>query len=252
MDSSLMLLALASCVFTAHAAVHEETLFYSCSESGDGQVQLHWDGDQITYADFKKQHAVWTAPLLKDLETAILSWFFHLALDSRTRCEFYLDRAVRLDNSSMTLKAPAVVIYPMDEAETGKNNTIYCHIRNFYPPSNNVTWTRNGIRVTEGVNLSNPYPQTDGTFNQLASFSFQPQSDDVVECSVQHQALSRPLITAWTLPMKPARSAAAWVCLSLGLLCIALGVIIFIISAKESLRHKLSDFWRAAYQRVAG
>lgn len=59
------------------------------------------------YADFKKQHAVWTAPLLKDLETAILSWFFSLALDSRTRCEFYLDRAVRLDNSSMTLKGKA-------------------------------------------------------------------------------------------------------------------------------------------------
>uniref|UniRef100_A0A669CEV8 Ig-like domain-containing protein n=1 Tax=Oreochromis niloticus TaxID=8128 RepID=A0A669CEV8_ORENI len=124
------------------------------------------------------------------------------------------------------------------------SEVLVCSAYNFYPQQIRLSWLRDGVVIPDPPGMM--ITEMPGG----ECFSFQPQSDDVVECSVQHQALSRPLITTWSKTV--ARSAAAWVCLSLGLLCIALGVIIFIISAKESLRHKLSDFWRAAYQRVAG
>uniref|UniRef100_A0A3Q0SXN6 Ig-like domain-containing protein n=1 Tax=Amphilophus citrinellus TaxID=61819 RepID=A0A3Q0SXN6_AMPCI len=187
MDSSLVLLTLAFTVFTAllcvsSSAVHDEMLFYGCFESGDGQVQLHWDGNQITYADFKKKHAVWTAPLIEDLEKQI---------------------AVKMDKSPMELKDRKLAVLiltasPEPPLTEHMFTTLYCHIRHFYPPSINVTWTRNGVQVTEGTSLSNLYPQTDGTFSLLAGFSFRPQSGDVLNCNVQHRALSSPLITTWS------------------------------------------------------
>lgn len=85
----------------------------------------------------------------------------------------------------------------MEETEQGEENTLYCYISHFYPPSANITWTKNGVQVTEGVALSNLHPETDGTFSQLASLSFHPETDDVLGCSVQHQALSRPVTKTW-------------------------------------------------------
>lgn len=256
MDSSLVLLVLlvwGQFFYTAHAALHEGTMFYGCHEFGDCQVQMHWDGDQAIYADFKKGQAVWTAPLLEELKDVLSSGFYILALVSRERLlKHYLSKAMQIDRSPTEEKAPTVLIYPMEETEQGEENTLYCYISHFYPPSANITWTKNGVQVTEGVALSNLHPETDGTFSQLASLSFHPETDDVLGCSVQHQALSRPVTKTWELPSRSVGSAAAWACLSLGLVCLTFGVVIFIISANDSLRRQLSDCWRAAYHRVAG
>ncbi|XP_042336966.1 H-2 class II histocompatibility antigen, A-S alpha chain-like [Plectropomus leopardus] len=198
MDSSLVLLVVGHLFHTANAALHEGTMFYGCSGSGAGQVQLHWDGDQLGYADFKERRAIWTAPLLEELESVFFSGFYTLALISKERvCKFYLAKAVQIDKSPTEEKAPTLLVYPREEAEQGEENTLYCYIRHFYPPFINVTWTRNGAEVTDGAALSNLYPETDGTVSQLASLSFRPRTDDVLDCSVQHQALSRPASTTW-------------------------------------------------------
>ena len=85
----------------------------------------------------------------------------------------------------------------MEELEEGKENTFYCYIRNFYPPFINVTWTVNNVQVTEGVTLGNLTPEMDGSFSLLAGLSVRPQPADMLRCNVQHQALSRPLVTEW-------------------------------------------------------
>ncbi|XP_059180238.1 H-2 class II histocompatibility antigen, I-E alpha chain-like [Centropristis striata] len=227
-------------------------MFYGCSESGDGQVQIHWNGDQMLYADFKNGKAVWTAPLLEELEDVLSPRFYILALVSRERLhKYYLAKAMKIEKSPTEEKAPTILIYPWEEEEPGEENTLYCYISRFYPPDISVVWTRNGVQVTEGVALSNLIPESDGTFSQLASLSVRPETGDVHGCSVQHQALSRPANSTWALPVRPAASAAAWLCLSLGLVCFIAGVFLLVLSAQPSLRKQLLDCWRAAYQRVA-
>ncbi|XP_071318234.1 uncharacterized protein [Trachinotus anak] len=253
MDSLLVLLVSAHVVHTAHTGLHQVTMFYGCFQSGDCQVQLHWDGHQVVYADFRTGQAVWTAPLLDELKEHMSPGFYIVALVSKERLsEYYLAKAVQIDKSPTKEKAPTVLVYPMEEAEQGKENTLYCYIRHFYPPSINVTWTRNGVQVTEGAALSGLYPDMDGTFSQLASLSFRPEPGDVLRCSVQHQALSLPVNTTWALPVSSRGAGAASVCLSVGLVCLALGVIIFIVSTGDALRRQLSKCWRAAYHRAAG
>lgn len=254
MDSSLVLLVLGQFFFTAHSALYEGTMFYGCFESGEGQVQIHWNRDQMVYADFKNGQAVWTAPLLDKLKNGMSSEFYILALVSRERlCKHYLPKALQFDKSPTEEKAPTMFVYPKEEAEQGEENTLYCYISHFYPPSINVTWTKNGVQVTNGVTLSNLYPEMDGTFSQLASLSFRPETDDVLGCSVQHEALRNPVKATWALPVRLAGSGgAAWACLSLGLVCFTFGVFIFIFTNKEFLRHQLFDCWLAAYHRVAG
>ncbi|XP_042254022.1 H-2 class II histocompatibility antigen, A-Q alpha chain-like isoform X1 [Thunnus maccoyii] len=200
MDFSLVLLVLLvlGIVSTAHAARYEGTMFYGCFESCDCKVQLHWDGDQVMYADFKSGETVWTAPLLSEVENTMSAGFYIQSQVSKERlCKHYLPKATQIDKNPTEEKAPRMLVYPSEEAELGKEITLYCYISHFYPPLINVTWTRNGFKVTEGVALSNPQPETDGTFSQLASLSFHPKTDDVLGCTVQHQALSHPVNTAW-------------------------------------------------------
>ncbi|KAM4525423.1 RLA class II histocompatibility antigen, DP alpha-1 chain-like [Odontesthes bonariensis] len=252
MESSLALLLCGFIFPTAGAAVHEGTMFYGCFQSGDGQVQLHWDGDQVIYADFKRKRAVWTAPLLEELEEQMSYGFYMVALVSKERaCKQYLGKAVQKDKSPTREKAPTVLVYSMEEVEEGKENTFYCYIRSFYPPSINVTWTVNGVPVTEGGTLGNLSPEMDGSFSLLAGLSVRPQPADVLRCSVQHRALGRPLVAEWALPARSEASGAAWACLSVGLLCLLSGVIIFIMAANDCPRQQLSDCFGAAYHRAA-
>ncbi|XP_044193597.1 RLA class II histocompatibility antigen, DP alpha-1 chain-like [Thunnus albacares] len=254
MDFSLVLLVslVSGIVSTAHAARYEATVFYGCFESCDCKVQLHWDGDQVMYADFKSGETVWTAPLLSEVENTMSAGFYILAQVSKERlCKHYLPKATQIDKNPTEEKAPRMLVYPSEEAELGKEITLYCYISHFYPPLINVTWTRNGFKVTEGVALSNPQPETDGTFSQLASLSFHPKTDDVLGCIVQHQALSHPVNTAWVLPVNPDASGAV-ACLSLGVICLTVGVIIFIISASDTLRQQLFGSCQTSFHRAAG
>lgn len=74
-------------------------MFYGCFESGDSQVQLHWDGDQVLYADFKNQKMVWTVPLLEE-QSEMFPGMYKLALVSRERiCHVYLAAALDRDRS---------------------------------------------------------------------------------------------------------------------------------------------------------
>ncbi|XP_062298278.1 H-2 class II histocompatibility antigen, A-K alpha chain-like [Scomber scombrus] len=225
-------------------------MFYGCFESCDCQVQFQWDGDQVMFADFKSGRTVWTAPLMSELEKPMSEGFYILAQDSKLRlCKHYLSKATQIDKNPTEEKAPTMLVYPREEAELGKQTVLYCYISHFYPPSINVTWTRNGLTVTEGVTLSNLYPESDGTFSQLTSLSVSPETDDVLGCIVQHQTLIHPVTTAWALPVKPDASGPV-VCLSVGVICLTVGIIIFIISANDSLRHRLCESWQTAFHRV--
>uniref|UniRef100_UPI003AAF68B9 HLA class II histocompatibility antigen, DP alpha 1 chain-like n=1 Tax=Centroberyx gerrardi TaxID=166262 RepID=UPI003AAF68B9 len=125
---------------------------------------------------------------------------------------------------------PTAVLYPRQEAELGAENTLFCYVSRFYPPSVNISWSRNGVELTEGVALSNLLPEPDGTFSRLASLTFSPEAGALLRCRVEHQALPHPHTTTWEFssrPDGPGSSVLLGVGLALGFLCLAAGAVLF-------------------------
>ena len=92
---------------------------------------------------------------------------------------------------------PHSSIYTREEVELGVENRLICHVTGFYPAPVKVYWTKNDKNVIKGTSLNIPYPNKDGTYNQVSSLSFIPQLGDTYSCSVEHRALSQPKTRFW-------------------------------------------------------
>ncbi|CAJ1055694.1 beta-2-microglobulin [Xyrichtys novacula] len=81
--------------------------------------------------------------------------------------------------------APKVVVYSRDPGEFGKDNTLICHVSNFYPPNLKIVLEKDGVEL-EKAN------QTDLAFNQnwhfhlTKSVAFKPNSGEKFICRVIH------------------------------------------------------------------
>ncbi|XP_056152542.1 H-2 class II histocompatibility antigen, A-R alpha chain-like [Lampris incognitus] len=217
-------------VVSATAALHEGSLLYFCSESGDAEVEVLWDREQLLYADFEKEEAVWTAPMM-GYETSFWPEFYPTAQISKDRiCRHYLPKALEGDKSPPRAKAPQVVVYPKDEVKPGVDNTLLCYIRGFYPPPLNITWTRDGITITDGVGLGNLWLESDGTFTRLASLAFRPHTGVEYGCKVDHTALHQTAATIWVMEGRGMRSGPMVLCgvgLILGSFSLIIGIVLF-------------------------
>lgn len=89
------------------------------------------------------------------------------------------------------------VLYAHDEVHLGSENTLICYITGFYPPQLMVRWTRNNKGMTRGLNSSQLHINSDGSFYQFFTLKFIPQEGDVYTCTVEHQALDKPLTRFW-------------------------------------------------------
>ncbi|XP_007540846.2 HLA class II histocompatibility antigen, DR alpha chain-like, partial [Poecilia formosa] len=130
-----------------------------------------------------------------------------------------------------------LVIYPRDEVELGEQNILVCHVSGFYPAPVNVSWTRNGQKVTEGTSINVPFPSKDSTFTQISRLQFVPQLGDIYSCSVEHLALTEPMTRTWDVEMDspqsgPGPSIFCGVGLTIGLLGVAVGTF-FLIKGNE-------------------
>uniref|UniRef100_A0A3Q2R392 Ig-like domain-containing protein n=1 Tax=Fundulus heteroclitus TaxID=8078 RepID=A0A3Q2R392_FUNHE len=63
------------------------------------------------------------------------------------------------------------MIYTRDDVELGEKNILVCHVSGFYPAPVNVSWTKNGQKVTEGTSIN------DGTNQRLEHISITGSSD---------------------------------------------------------------------------
>jgi len=90
----------------------------------------------------------------------------------------------------LILDAPQTSIYPKDDIYLGVQNTLICHVTDFYPPAVSISWTKNNVNVTEGTSLSQYRPKTDGTFNIFSTLKFTPIEGDIYGCTVNHRALN--------------------------------------------------------------
>ncbi len=89
------------------------------------------------------------------------------------------------------------MIYTRDNVELGLKNHLICHVTGFYPAPVKIYWTKNEENVTEGTSINVPFPNKDGSFNQISRLEFIPQLGDIYSCTVKHLALNQPLTRIW-------------------------------------------------------
>uniref|UniRef100_W5MKC8 Zgc:123107 n=1 Tax=Lepisosteus oculatus TaxID=7918 RepID=W5MKC8_LEPOC len=167
------------------------------SDDPVAQDEAQLDGDEMFYADFDKKEMILTLPAFADSFGVDPGWV-QGAIANRQICINNLEVAIKAENNPPeNTDAPVNTIYPRDEVELGKPNTLICLANNFFPPPVKVRWTKNDVDVSEQATLSRYYPNSDATFYQFSTLSFTPQLGDVYSCSVEHKALPEPKTRIW-------------------------------------------------------
>ncbi|CAI5677876.1 unnamed protein product [Oreochromis niloticus] len=187
------LLLFLSCVLCVSAdGLHGDVHINGCSDF-DAEDMYGLDGEEVAYADFNNHTEVYILPPFA--EPMIYPGAYKQAVTELKVCRHNLKalRAVMKDYPSSNHAPSAVMIYTRDEVEFGEENTLICHVTGFYPAPVNVSWTKNGQKVTEGSSTNVPYPNKDGPFTQISRLQFTPQLGDIYSCTVQHLALTEPL-----------------------------------------------------------
>nr|AYN72119.1 MHC class II antigen alpha chain [Oreochromis niloticus] len=233
------LLLFLSCVLCVNAdALHSDITIAGCSDS-DGEKMYGLDGEEKWYADFNKHTGV-------DAPPDFIGSFnyqegaYEQAVSELQLCQQNL-KTVRVGMKDFPAKhivPSAVMIYTRDEVEFGEKNTLICHVTGFYPAPVNVSWTKNGQKVTEGSSINIPYPNKDGTFKQTSRLDFTPQLGDIYRCAVEHLALTQPLTKIYEVDSSAhsdpgvGPSVFCGVGLTLGLVGVAVGTF-FLIKGNE-------------------
>uniref|UniRef100_A0A672G7I4 Ig-like domain-containing protein n=1 Tax=Salarias fasciatus TaxID=181472 RepID=A0A672G7I4_SALFA len=158
---------------------HEFTYVIGCFQKGPTEVQFELDSEELMYADFDKDTAVFTLPDFLVLVPAKLANKTRILMDAKKAKRACLLLAEVLsviehlppENKG---KGHPLVLYSAEEVKFGAENTLVCFLNHFFPPSIKVSWTKNNQPVSEGVSLSRYYPNS-----------------DIYSCTVEHKALKR-------------------------------------------------------------
>nr|AYN72135.1 MHC class II antigen alpha chain [Oreochromis niloticus] len=232
------LLLFLSCVLCVSAdGQHEDIGIIACSDS-DGEMMYGLDGEEIGYADFNKQKFIYPQPPFID-PFKYVEGTYEQAVTFQQICRANLKvvREAMKDFPPKHIAPSAVMIYTRDEVEFGQENTLICHVTGFYPAPVNVSWTKNGQKVT-GSSINVPYLNKDGPFTQISRLQFTPQLGDVYSCTVKHLALTQPETRLYDVQASaqsnPGVGPAAFcgVGLTVGLLGVAAGTF-FLIKGNE-------------------
>ncbi|KAM9475878.1 H-2 class II histocompatibility antigen, A-K alpha chain-like [Clarias gariepinus] len=152
---------------------------------------------------------------------------YDLSVSLEELCKHDIDLAVKSYKSPPeALDVPQNSIYPRDNVRVGRKSTLICHSARFFPPPVRITWTRNGVNVTDESSLSQYYPNQDDTYNQFSHLPFIPQEGDVYTCMVEHKSLETPDTKTWEVDVEIPSVGPAVFCgvgLAVGLLGVATG-----------------------------
>ncbi|XP_044197245.1 RLA class II histocompatibility antigen, DP alpha-1 chain-like [Thunnus albacares] len=227
------LLLILSCV--SADIIHDNLSIAGCSES-DGEFMVALDGEELYYADFTNKRAVYPQPDFID-PIRYQEGAFQFSQTNLENCKQNLKVALQA-HKDIPLKfdpPSSTIIYPKDKVEFGVQNTLICHVTGFFPAPVEVSWTKNGQKVTEGTSINVPYINTDGSFRQTSRLDFIPQQGDIYICGVTHPALTEPLTRMWDVEVQQPGVGPAVFCglgLTVGLLGVAAGTF-FLIKGNE-------------------
>ncbi|XP_030014743.1 H-2 class II histocompatibility antigen, A-U alpha chain-like [Sphaeramia orbicularis] len=196
--------------FSQTPSTHEFTFYMGCSFNGTAEVGFQVDDEQLMYVDFHRQKVVVTLPqfiVYNPSELIAAHYVYRNSVRNRKYCLsvlYFLKELEKLKQSTIPPEVedpPDSILYPSEEVELGVENSLICFVNNFFPPSINVIWTKNGDVVSEGVSLSRYYPNNDQTFRQFSTLTFTPKQGDMYSCTVEHPALERPNTRIWEVDL---------------------------------------------------
>ncbi|XP_041840619.1 H-2 class II histocompatibility antigen, A-U alpha chain-like [Melanotaenia boesemani] len=235
MRMKMKLLLFLCCVLWVSADVlHEDLAIDGCSEF-DGEKMYTLDGEEKWYADFKQGKGIDPQPPFVDHTS--YPGGYEAAVTNQQICKSNLKtaRVVMKDLPPERDPPSSLIIYTRNFVNLGEKNSLICHVSGFYPAPVNVSWTKNGEKVTEGTSINVPFPNKDGSFTQISRLDFIPQQGDIYSCSVEHLALTQPLTRIWEVEKTQAGVGPAVFCglgLTVGLLGVAAGTF-FLIKGNE-------------------
>nr|QER90621.1 MHC class II alpha antigen [Acipenser dabryanus] len=230
---------LAALLLTVWTAVQAETVTHltrhlsACQNNGTlPERDYELDNDELFHFDFDKKEVVQRLPEFAKYWGPPEGAAARAEADRQT-CTYSVDVFARChEYPPEKLVPPRVTLFHENDLELGKPNTLICFITDFHPAAIKVTWTKNTLPVTEGVTLTQYYPNKDFTLNMFSYLSFTPELGDVYSCQVQHSALSETLTTFWEPDVQTdsdvGETAFCAVGLTLGLLGVAVGTFFLI------------------------
>ncbi|XP_076125762.1 RLA class II histocompatibility antigen, DP alpha-1 chain-like [Alosa pseudoharengus] len=188
-----ILLVLTGIIYTDTKIVHIDIHVSGCTNS-EGEDMYGLDGEEVAHAEWEAQKYVMTLPDFAD-PFEYVEGTYEQAVANQQVCRQNLATIIQASKHPAVAEAPPMSsIYPRGEVKMGQENSLICFIGGFYPPRLNVTWTRNSKMVTKGVSTSQLRVNVnDGTYSQFSTLQFTPQKGDIYTCTVDHQALERPM-----------------------------------------------------------
>ncbi|XP_062398238.1 RLA class II histocompatibility antigen, DP alpha-1 chain-like isoform X3 [Sardina pilchardus] len=220
-------LVLIGIIYTEAKNVHEDVYLSGCTDT-DGESMYGLDGEEKRHVDWKAGKYVNTLPEFAD-QYGIVEGAYEQALVDQQTCKANLGLNIQVNKNPAVAEAPPMSsIYPRDDVMVGSENTLICLVTGFYPPQLNVTWTKNNHIVTKGVSTSQLRMNVnDGSYSQFYTLQFTPQPGDMYTCTVEHQALERPMTREFDVEevSEPSLGPSVFcgVGLTLGLLGVATG-----------------------------
>ncbi|KAM9475046.1 H-2 class II histocompatibility antigen, I-E alpha chain-like [Clarias gariepinus] len=209
---------------------HVDLSLSGCSSGSAKEYVAELDGEEILHTDFKRQILVNKLPDFAEPFERTCA-YKHSVLEQKI-CKLNLDLAVKVyKNPSEALDIPQNSIYSKSNVELEAQNTLVCHSGSFFPPPVRITWTRNGVNVTDESTLSQFYPNKDNTYNQFSHLHFTPKEGDVYTCTVEHKALETPDTKTWEVDVELPSVGPAVFCgvgLAVGLLGVVTGTFFLI------------------------
>lgn len=236
--SAALILMLHSFVAVAQI-VHDIAYVVGCFDDSRTEAQYDFDGDEVLYVDYDREEVVYTVPpfIMQDPVKVFgdMHIYKNAAKAKRTCAGIIAYCKAEGIHPEDEREPPESVLYPAEEVVPGVENSLICFVNHFYPPSVNVSWTKNGLPVSDGVLLSRYYPNDDQTFRHFSTLTFTPSEGDIYSCMVEHSALETPKTRIWDVefPKSPHSLTADVYCgfgLGLGLLGVAAGTFLIVKS----------------------
>ncbi|XP_026064132.1 HLA class II histocompatibility antigen, DP alpha 1 chain [Carassius auratus] len=234
MELYITILTLSAVLSTRAQFEHEAFLYAACSDVEE-EFYIGYDEEELAHVNFKQKTVVETLPDVWGSKNITFLKNYEFGADAIVGCKRDLPMFIQTFKSlplEIDLDAPRTSIYAKDDVELGIQNTLICHVTGFYPPSVNISWTKNNVIVTDGISLSQYRPRTDDTFNIFSTLKFTPAEGDIYSCTVNHKALQgQPQTKIWDVDVALPSVGPAVFCgvgLTLGLLGVISGTFFLI------------------------
>ncbi|XP_043938111.1 HLA class II histocompatibility antigen, DP alpha 1 chain-like [Protopterus annectens] len=159
-----------------------------------GDFGFYFDGEEIFYVDPESKEVRFRLPEMEQFFTFEAQSALHLL----AVCKENLDVLIQwTERKSGPTVPPHVEVYPIQPVQLGKPNTLICSANGLFPSVVNITWSKNGIPVEEGIQTTDFYPRKEFTFERFSYLTFIPDEEDIYSCTVEHPAFDRPDTVFW-------------------------------------------------------